>query len=407
MFKEQKTSPYAKMYLVTPAIYEKLKKCIDADDINLVNKKTQEENIDEPKNMADQVIQDIANEEILPQDEPITAINDNSYEPVLETEQNLPGPSSRSHHMFTDSNVVSDNVNIPVNPPIFRNGNYYVNPGDYDVNWSELPFNVPKSKSKDSNIQTDPQLKPKMSNIGVQANQFNPQRHMGIQHVPNNTSKFTQTDINNGAYFVRKPTLTFEKSSCNKDPMLPLSKCKPKFKKNTMNVNLQSDIPSKIIKPTVSFVNDNSIENIRDISNSNIKIKKHICNICQKSFERKWSLTRHYHQVHRNIINSQVNRPTNMSTPLMLTYNNEHSEPNNQEILEPEEEMEAQPIQSRKRQLQTTSYTPIHPKYRQIAESGLKRDTNQAELQDYQEKKFVRRGDRLRTKPKRFDNWGL
>lgn len=404
MFKEQKVSPYAKMYLVTPVIYEKLKKCIDKDDINLVNKKTQEENIEEPKNMADQVIQDIANEEILPQDEPITAINDNSYEPVLETERNLPGPSSRSHHIFTDNNIVSDDINIPVNPPVFRNGNYYVNPGDYDVNWAEVPPNVPKQKPKDANIQTDSQFKPKMTNIGTQANQFVPQRHMGIQHVPNNSTKFTQTDMDKGIYFVRKPALTFEKSGCSKDSMLPLSKCKPKLKSNTRNV--QSDISQKLIKPTVSFVNDNATETIRDISNSTIKIKKHICNICQKGFDRKWSLTRHYHQVHRNIINSQRNNPTIINPPPMLTHL--ESNTNNQEIIEPvEEEMEAQPIPSRKRSLHTTSYTPIHPKYRQIAESGIKRDTNQADLEDYQEKKFVRRGDRLRSKPRRFDNWGL
>jgi hypothetical protein len=294
MFKEHKSSPYAKMFLVTPVIYEKLKKCINKDDINLVNKKTQEENLEEPKNMADQVIQDIANEEIGPQDDPITAVDDNSYEPVIETERNLPGPSSRSHHMFTDSNVISDNINIPVNPPVYRNGNYYVNPGDYDVNWAEVPPNTPKPKNQDANIQTDRMFKPKTSNTGVQVNQFKPktsnagiqvnqfkphtsnigtqanqyipQRHMGTQHIPDNSAKFTQTDMDNGAYFVRKPALTYEKSSCSKDPLLPLSKCKPKL--NTQrNINENQSIS----KPKVTYVADNSTEAIQDILNIYLK----------------------------------------------------------------------------------------------------------------------------------------
>jgi len=44
MFHETKQSPYAKMYLVTPLVYEKLKSClnkIDKDDLDILNKEQQ------------------------------------------------------------------------------------------------------------------------------------------------------------------------------------------------------------------------------------------------------------------------------------------------------------------------------------------------------------------------------
>jgi hypothetical protein len=101
-------------------------------------------------------------------------------------------------------------------------------------------------------------------------------------------------------------------------------------------------------------------------------------------------------QKNKNIVTVPVQIQSNESQNIL-----ENIEPEGQEV------MESVPIPSRKRQLTSNAYTPIHPKYRQIAEAGYKRDTEQANLPDYQEKKFVRRGERLRSKPKRFDDWGL
>jgi len=482
MFKDSKLSPYAKMYLVTPAIYEKLKKCIDSEEIEKVNKKTQTENQEVPVSNSDAIIQAISTDEIAPEDPPIQVVNDNSYDPPVEHVQNVPGPSSREHHIFTDPNVTFKNINVPVQPPEFRNGNYYINPGDYDVDWVESKSpprkrrNIVETPPEDDILPPTPpsspppaeyrkRPRPKVRTFNRIAERYTPRtrprenpetRHMGTQVNVDNTAKYTQTDIDGGVYYVRKPQIEnknvpdTENQTCSGSKVLPLAKCQKKTNLNTENSNINSI--------TRSNMNSTIRQKVPDSE------KPHSCKICLKKFLRKSNLTRHVSQVHKNIINNIRNYRRDHQNNLNVEFvdNDEYIDddipeqqlqneieyyppqrqieyhppqrqieyvPNQPRQIEynpqpqieyipqqrrqieyvpdPDPEpMDERPTRSRKRSALKQARGPTQSKYRQLMESGYKRTQDEANLKEYQEKKRLR-GLRPRNKPKRFDSWGL
>lgn len=445
MFKEQKTSPYAKMYLVTPAIYERLKKCIDSDELNKIHKDTFGDTEDVPKSLSDTVIQNIATEEITPQDPNIQVMEDMAQDPPLEHLEPVPGPSSRSYHLFKDPQ--GNEYRIPEGESLPKRNKKRKFNGGESFNF-EQPSNI--TELNDTGVQTEP---------------FD-MINKSTQFKPETSNAYTQADIDNDKLYVKKPIM--EGKLCPNYPMLPLSKCKPKEKQN---LEFNIDTPNAIdnlkprLNPNVRFpLHTNNIENIASIKQNykppvtlplddgydyikDVTSRKiHVCGICKKQFQRKWSLTRHYQTVHKNLL---VNLKKNRSqTQPMLTFENDMNNSMIQEGFPPqdvlqdsdentidgpirprkrfsnkknfkqqgfptdlyeenvEEPMVDEPIRSRKRTLKKNSATPIQPKYRQMMEVGYKRKSEEAKLPEYQEKKLLR-SERPRIKPKRYENWGL
>ena len=446
MFKEQKTSPYAKMYLVTPAIYERLKKCIDSDELKQINKDTFGDDEDKPNNLSNTVIQNIATEEIIPPEPEIQAVNDMAHDPPIEHLEPVPGPSSRPYHVFKDPQ-----------------GNEYIVP-------EGVPTYKPNKKRKfqdNENFNIDqPSNITELNDMGVQTDMINT-NDKSTQFKPEVNNVFTQTDLKNEKLYVKKPII--EGKICPNYPMLPLSKCKPKEKQvpefhienqsNTIanlkprfnqnvrlpmtNDNIENISSIKqMYKPKVTLPLDDTYDYIKDITSRKI----HVCGICKKEFKRKWSLTRHYQTVHRGYLAKLKNNQNNQTLP-MLNYNNDINKTMVEEGFPPpdisdteenmidgpirphkrfsnkknfiqqgfppnlleqnvEEPMIDEPIRSRKRALIKSSATPIQPKYRQMMEVGYKRKSAEAKLPEYQEKKLLR-SERPKVRPKRYENWGL
>ena len=443
MFKEQKTSPYAKMYLVTPAIYERLKKCIDGDELKKIHQDTFGETNEEPKSLSDTVIQNIATEEIAPQEPNVQVMDDIAHDPPIEHLEPVPGPSSRPYHLFTDPQ--GNEYRVP-DPSFSTNKKRKFN----DNNDFEQPTNI--TELKDTGVQTD------SYNMMDKSTQFQPESN----------NAYTQTDITSEKLYVKKPII--DGKMCPNYPLLPLSKCKPKEKqvlefnidntpsttieklKPKLNHNVKLPMNNNIenissiqqtFKPKVTLPLDDGYDYMKEISSRKI----HKCGICKKEFKRKWSLTRHYQTVHKNFLVNLKQKKQGQLQP-MLMYDNDinrtmieegfpaqdMSQDSDENIpdgpIRPikrfsnkknyiqqgfppdfieeniEEPMIDEPIRSRKRPLIKSKATPIQPKYRQMMEVGYKRKVDDAKLPEYQEKKLLR-SERPRVKPKRYENWGL
>jgi len=138
MFHETKQSPYAKMYLVTPLVYEKLKSClnkIDKDDLDILNKEQQPRQT----NRFDRIIQKMSFNEIKPN-------GPEKKDKDEEKEEKVEEKKETSQEQYEPVNVVEQEtqpqpMNV-YNEEIRQPMNVFEDEEDDDWDYSDLRNNV-------------------------------------------------------------------------------------------------------------------------------------------------------------------------------------------------------------------------------------------------------------------------
>ena len=107
-----KKSPYSRMYLVTPAVYEKLKKCIDETDASEINKINQTEDTSD-QSSSNETIRSVAREEFNPSMITFSTTNDQNTNNSQNLNQSTSHPNSSTNQQ---NNIQSALQNFAFQP---------------------------------------------------------------------------------------------------------------------------------------------------------------------------------------------------------------------------------------------------------------------------------------------------
>lgn len=296
MFRETKQSPYSKMYLVTPMVYEKLKKClnkIDKEDIEGLNKKYQPRKQDE-SNMA---LQSLSTREIKPDPPPFQS-------------QYTPKPPQKEEESgeYVNEESTGGYEEVPENYQINETGIYQPEVtqnevGEYQVENYETASETPEEEVPMETVE----------NEEIRAIEGTP----AIESYP-------ESETLNLVY---KQPLMIE-SECNNES--PLSKCGVKGKSKKLPVarikgqNIKRKVkyferrpkeleivPPKIVieeyvdpgastsKQALDEDRLNSIPmDIEQPEKGKKDWKKFMCDLCGKWFSRRYAVNRHKNTFH-------------------------------------------------------------------------------------------------------------
>ena len=236
-------SPYSKMYLVTPAVYEKLLSCLDEKD----KKNTQLLNIEKEKEdrPSEQIIQDVTTEEFEPE--------------VMQTQVDIPETPEVFGVEPSEMDVIPSESEIPIEQTIETN----VPPGYTDI--ESNPLKKPCEEKTYDKTRVIPEAGSLMYNPNV---------------------KQTKNPATVESKIVKK----YRK----------ISKPPTSIKKQLIIPQILRDTP-KITQPDTQVITRIQKE---EITNPDIPIppkKKFQCPICLKYFDRPWALQRHVGTVHKNL----------------------------------------------------------------------------------------------------------
>ena len=290
----KKHSPYSEMYLVSPAIYERMLSCLDKADLNVVdsiNKQVAEEREKRPSEVA---LQQLHQAEL---DQPDVPMHDSPSPQALESTQQL------------QDQIEMDDPNLPLEmePPI-------VSPPQQIETTNALPIemepNLPQIETTNAlPIQMEPKppvLRPPRLIVPNIAQQQMNQIEMFSQNQP--LQKASKQPLIRPARFI--PPIAQQISAplpqiAQQNPApLPLTFSPTVQQQNVVTkrkyrggIAPPSQVP--MIRPPCSG-NLCSISNIRN----KIAARNKDCPHCGKSFTRSWNLDRHIADVHRAVGNS-------------------------------------------------------------------------------------------------------
>jgi hypothetical protein len=263
-------SPYSKMYLVTPGVYDKLLTCLDEKD----KKSTELLNLEKEREErpGEKVIEDITTGDFEPQDvEEIPQITEQQQQEQQQIEDIPPTPE------------VFGGVETEVQPQIEEGEileTMNVPPGEPDIQQQQQqelnPLRTPCSMS------TDP-------NQVVQQPAFNP---VGVRGVKRNVNLAPKIEKKSR---ILKPSLLVQKKPVLFVPQIkrqPQQQPKPQLiVPQLMRVQQQEQTRPDIPMPSA------------DPKQFRFKSPKKAigCPICMKVFPRPWNLARHVSTVHKNL----------------------------------------------------------------------------------------------------------
>ena len=258
-------SPYSKMYLVSPGVYDKLLTCLDEKDKKTTELLNIEKEIGERP--SESVIQDITTEDFEPES---LAEQESELQPqVMET--------------------------IPPTPEVFGEGEQFQQPEEEMIEEGEVV--------EPSGEMVEQMMPPGQPDI-QQQQPVNPLR---------NPCSVVTTDPSR----VVKPTLIYNPNPKPKSKVLHTTAKNIVKKYRSLKPNVQPKLIAKRqliapqlmreqtpIKPTLIMPNIMPVQvQARETTSIPVttKVKKHQCPICMKFFDRPWSLTRHVGSVHKNL----------------------------------------------------------------------------------------------------------
>ena len=356
------SSPYSKMYLVTPMVYEKLKQClskVDKLDLGNLNKKyIPKVNVDK----SDKIIRHITNSEIRPDSDDDNENKKKYLIPKYKSENLGEGTSTqRQPEQTVEQFDLSQNYMDDFGESEMYLNEEEIEPIDESFEFGD-PIQQPIKVFQDFGTQTDPSLhrkkipmmalqrqlgrsivehediapsqsfqKPKTHNIGIQSERIE-EIPRGFKPTVNTKDTITQTDRSDLIY--KQPVLSIRdqkkhqmienllKESKKKTSTYPISKTKPRKLvriKLRGNQNLLTPRP----RPSTSHSNWVEFNETPSIPTSSKKAlafhgiagkkdtMKFQCDVCQKWFSRKYGVDRHKRTFHANRGVPYIRRNTN------------------------------------------------------------------------------------------------
>lgn len=291
-FREKKESPYQKMYLVTPLIYEKLKKCIsnsEVCDMDKLNKK----HVPEKKDKSDSLIQKMAVKEIQPSFNKFT----NRFYEVDKNGKNekniLPRKSENSSlnkkwNINTTPEYRYNDQNENLNLDFDTEGKYYDDDEfDMDMDIESVKDNERKvadiSKFEDSYENENEDYK-------IPDTRFRTENYQLTQPILDEFSddsdydinekivhKETQTDLEPQPQPSTSGFISQPRNSPKVNKNLKLVKSKPKFKKRKISLNIKPKLNKKLSSRNIGIQTEDIPEIItpststRDVSDKYIQ----------------------------------------------------------------------------------------------------------------------------------------
>ena len=258
-------SPYSKMYLVSPGVYDKLLTCLDEKD----KKSTELLNIEKEKEdrPGEKIIEDITAGELQEQE-----LNDNNDEMINENIETVP----ETPEVFGENEPnQSDNFT----------------PEDIQVNDD---FQTPDQQINQQ--QLNPIKNPCITNTN------DPNRIVkeSSYYKPNISSTQQKINQQTAARIVKKYK-ALKPSFIGKIPQQKLIKPRiimPEIRKP--NIIMPEIRKPNIIMPEIMRVQQDNLLK-PDITIPTVGNKKHQCPVCMKFYARPWGLARHVGHVHKNI----------------------------------------------------------------------------------------------------------
>jgi len=370
-----KKSPYSEMYLVSPAIYQRMLKCLDRSDVNIVENLNQPITIEEQKTPSEKFLEQIHSAEIEPNEEvqpiqqyipqqiqnvlPISEPMDLSIQPMqtLQAPPLLPpdnvtlqAPNLLAHSAQTIENRIPPPLRLMSGdqPMPIAYENEYIPPSV--VYHPSISQEAPPIEQETRYAIEQQQQQQQQPSIGVQ-------QHLPISQYQQPSAITFQTPVQVPAVSSVVPAVSSVRQ--NRGGVLKISKpCSTALCQVDNNSPIAIPIQQKLIR-----IKTNNRKNRR---------KEHICYHCNRVFTRGWNLARHIYDVHRGKESVNISKDRNEVIYPIEEDNSDNSDNSDSHSIE-DKKITFESLKQRRLEDRRTKNLPIEQDKREAITGELKK----------------------------------